>query len=78
MLQAPADDLIMPLGEVAAAGLPDPGDRQMPPGGPLSFAFWLGGGGEVGIGGDEHAKPLGLARAEPIHQMMQVVIAVVC
>jgi hypothetical protein len=63
-LQAPADDLVMRLGEVAAAGLPDLGDRQVPPGGAL--ASWSGGGGGFGVGGGEHPKPLRLARAEPI------------
>ena len=64
----------MPLGEIAAAGLSDPGDRQVPPRG--AVAFWLGGGGEFGIGGDKHARPLRLARAEPVHQVVQVVMVV--
>jgi hypothetical protein len=59
------------LSEVAAAGFPDPGDRQM-----LScaaLAFRTGGRGKPGIGGEEHAQPLRPARAEPVHQVMQVV-----
>jgi hypothetical protein len=55
----------MPLGEVAVAGLSDPGDRQVPPRG--AVAFWFGAGGEFGIGGDKHARPLRQARAEPVH-----------
>ena len=39
-------------------------------------AFWLGGRGEFGIGGDKQAKPLRLARAEPVHQVVQVVAVV--
>jgi hypothetical protein len=45
MLQAAADNLVVPFGEVAVAGLPDSGDRQVPPYGVL--AFWLGGGGRA-------------------------------
>jgi hypothetical protein len=41
-------------------------------------AFWPGGRGEFGIGGDKPAKLLSLARAEPIHQVVQVVIVVSC
>jgi hypothetical protein len=35
----------MPFGEIAAAGFPDPGDRQVPSRG--FVGFWLGGGGEL-------------------------------
>src|SRR5260370_27700314 len=63
-LQAPADDLVMPLGEIAAAGFPDPGDRQVPPCGPVAFS--LGGGGEFGVGGHEHAQPLPPAPPDPL------------
>ena len=66
----------MALGEIAAAGLPDSGDRQMPPRG--AMAFWLGGRSEFGIGGDKHAEPLRLARAEPVHQVVQVIVVVSC
>jgi hypothetical protein len=64
----------MAFGEIAAARLPDPGDGQMPLRG--AAAFWLGGRGEFGIGGDKQAKPLRLARAEPVHQVVQVVAVV--
>jgi hypothetical protein len=40
----------------------------------LSRSFWLGGGGKFGIGGDQDAQPVGLVRAEPVYQVMQVVI----
>ena len=46
----------------------------MPPRGAL--AFWLGGRGRLGIRGDEYAQLLGLARTEPVHQVMQVVMIV--
>jgi hypothetical protein len=40
------------------------------------LAFRLGGRGELRIGGDEQAQSLGLAGAEPVHQVMQIVIVV--
>jgi hypothetical protein len=66
------DDLVVALGAVATARFPDPGDRQMPP--CVALAFRPGGRGKPGIGGDEHAQPLRLARAEPVHQVVQAVI----
>jgi hypothetical protein len=67
----------MPLGQVAAARLPDPGDRQPPLSRllTLTLSFWLRGGGKVGIGGDKDAQSLRW-RGEPVHQVVQVVIVV--
>jgi hypothetical protein len=47
----------------------------VPPRGVL--AFWLSVGGEFGIGGDEHAKPLRLMRAERYRAIDTAVHAVV-
>lgn len=64
----------MPLGEVAAVGLSDSGDRQVPPRG--AVAFWLGGGGGFGIGGDRRARSLRRAWAELAQQVVLVVMVV--
>jgi hypothetical protein len=40
-------------------------------------APWPSGGrGRLGIRDDEYAQPLGLARTDPVHQVMQVVMIV--
>lgn len=44
----------------------------MPPGGAL--AFRPHGQVKFGVGGDEHAQPLRLARTEPVHQVIQIVV----
>ena len=41
-----------------------------------AFSLWLRGGGKVGVGGDQDAQPLGLAQAEPVYQVVQVVMVV--
>jgi len=64
-LQPPADDLVVPLGQVAAARFPDPDDRQPPSrlfALALTFSLGLRGGGELRVGGDKDAQPLRLAR----------------
>lgn len=44
----------------------------------LSFILgcWLRGRGEFGIGGNEDTQPFRLARAEPVYQVVQVVVVV--
>jgi len=69
-LQPLADDLIVPLGQVTAAGLPDADDR-----GPACLpAARLGDGRELGVGCDEQPQPGRLVRGEPVHQVVQVVM----
>jgi hypothetical protein len=71
-LQPLADDLVVALRKIPAAGLPDPDDGHPPPG--LLLALRLGGRGEVGVGGDGHAQPLRLARGKPVDQVVEIVI----
>ena len=69
-----SDDLVMPFGEIAAPGIPDPDDRQ-PPGGYL-LAFRPGGGREFRIGCYKDAQPFRLGRGEPVDQVVQVLVVV--
>jgi hypothetical protein len=42
----------------------------------LILGCWLRGRGEFGIGGNEDTQPFRLARAEPVYQVVQVVVVV--
>jgi hypothetical protein len=64
----------MPLGQIIAAGLPDPDDGQVPLRCPLALSLVLGGGCEFRVGGDEQAQPLRLTFGEPVNQVVQVVV----
>ena len=64
----------MPFRQVAAAGVPEPDDGQVPLPRPLALSRWVRGRGKVRVGGHQDAQSLRLVRAEPVYQVVKVVI----
>lgn len=64
----------MPFRQVAAAGVPESDDGQVPLPRLLALSRWVRGRGKVRVGGHQDAQPLRLVRAEPVHQVVKVVI----